>query len=207
MMGFLISCDNINHKRSAHPQRVVSYNIIINIYFNYNSHITRKRWNKLMKIKNGNQEPKSNNNKQKTILYHKVAIWNKESSHMASDQEKFPVIQRAILKYEPNLVVLTKANISDKNLSNVKSEFEGYNFHTKITPGTEHARVALLVKKSTIHLKRLHELEHPDLSCMWFKMCLDDQNIMLAAWYHQWQLPMDIRHLKTDGVKGQVERF
>ena len=33
------------------------------------------------------------------------------------------------------------------------------------------------------------------------------QNIVLAAWYRQWQLPMDIRHLKTDGVEGQVERF
>ena len=78
-----------------------------------------------MKIKNGNQVPNNKENKQKTKLYHKVAIWNKESSHMASDQEKFPVIQRAILKYEPNLVVLTEANISDKNLANVKSEFEG----------------------------------------------------------------------------------
>ena len=64
-----------------------------------------------------------------------------------------------------------------------------------------------MVKKSMIHLKRLHEIEHPDLSCMWFKMCLDDQTIVLAAWYRQWQLPIEIRHLRTDGVNCQVERF
>ena len=45
-----------------------------------------------MKIKNGNLVPNNKENKPKTKLYHKVAIWNKESSHMASDQEKFPVI-------------------------------------------------------------------------------------------------------------------
>ena len=42
------------------------------MYFNYNSHITRKRWNKLMKIKNGNQAPNNKENKTKTKLYDKV---------------------------------------------------------------------------------------------------------------------------------------
>ena len=82
-----------------------------------------------MKMKNGNQHPKTNNNAEKEKLYHKVTIWNKESSHMASDQEKFPIIQRAILKYKPNLVVLTEANIGNENLPNVKSVFKNYEFH------------------------------------------------------------------------------
>ena len=117
------------------------------------------------------------------------------------------VIQRAILKHDPNLVILTEANLSNKNLANVESEFDGYDIHHKVIPGTSQARVALLVKKSTLHLKCLKDLEHPDLACVWFKMRLDDQTVVLAACYRQWRLPIKIRNQRTGGVDGEVERF
>ena len=98
-MGFSFPCDNINYTKSARSRTLISHMIIINTYFNHNSYTTRKRWNKSMKIKNWNQPPKSKNLAKKEKLYHKVATWNKQNSHMASDKEKFPVIQRAILKY------------------------------------------------------------------------------------------------------------
>ena len=112
-----------------------------------------------------------------------MVIWNKQSSHLASDRAGFSVIQRAVLKYDPNLVVLSEANISDANLKNVNSKLEDYDFHYKVIPQTKYARIALLVKKNTTHLKRLTELEHPDLACMWFKMRLGAQTVILATWY------------------------
>ena len=119
-------------------------------------------------------------------------MWNKDSPTLAYDLAKFSIIQRAILKYEPNLIVLSEANISEENLNNVKGEFEGYDIHYKISPLTKFARIAVMVKKSTIHLKRIEELEHPDLACMWFKVRLDDQTIILSTWYRQWHLPAEI---------------
>ena len=167
------------------------------MYFNHDSHITRKRWNRLMKMRNGNHVNNNNivdtskDDKNKKF-YHKVIVWNKDSPSLAYDQAKFSIIQRAILKYEPNLIVLSEANISEENLKNVKGEFEGYDIHYKISPLTKFARIAILVKKSTIHLKRIEELEHPDLACMWFKLRLDDQTMILSTWYRQWQLPAEI---------------
>ena len=77
-----------------------------------------------MRITNGNQPPNNKKKIEKEKLYHKVAIWNKQISHMASNKDGFPIIKRAILKYEPNLVVLTEANISDENLPKVKNKFK-----------------------------------------------------------------------------------
>ena len=105
-----------------------------------------------MKIPNGNQVANNNNyninidinkkqnkNKKKEKLYHKVVIWNKQSSHLASDNDAFPVIQRAILKHDPNLVVPSEANLSDENFENVKSTVENYYFHYKVIPETKYA--------------------------------------------------------------------
>ena len=104
------------------------------MYFNHPSHISRKRWNKLMKITNGNQtKPHNNNKKVKEKLYHKVVIWNKQSSYLASDNEGFPVFKRAILKHDPNLVIITEDNLSNAKLANVESEFEGYDIHHTLT--------------------------------------------------------------------------
>ena len=61
-MGFSFPCKNISFGESACPHMMVSHPVIINMYFNHNSYITRKRWNKIMKMTNGNQPP---NNKKK----------------------------------------------------------------------------------------------------------------------------------------------
>ena len=137
-----------------------------------------------MKVTNGNHRKSPEKNRKSTEkLYHKVVVWNKQSSYLASDHKGFPVIQRAILKHNPNLVVLTEANLSSENLANVANEFNGYVIHHKVIPGTSHARVAVMVKKSSLNLKRLKDLEHPDLACMWFKLKFKDQTIIMAAWY------------------------
>ena len=211
LVGFIAPCENVNYRNTQYPRIIIHYKLMINMYFNHESHITRKRWNKLMKIKNGNhlnsnkKDADKNNKTQK--LYHKVVIWNKDSPTLAYDQTKFSIIQRAILKYEPNLIVLSEANISEENSNNVKGEFEGYDIHYKISPTSKFARIAVMVKKSTIHLTRMEELEHPDLACMWFKLRLDDQTIILSTWYRQWQLPIEIRSARTQGIDGQVERI
>ena len=194
IIGYTAPCVNVNQGKSQRPRTIIHFNIPINLYFNRDSHITRKRWNKLIKMKNGNctinnNQETYNKNDKNSKFYHKVVIWNKDSPHLASDQAKFSVIQRAILKHEPNLVVLSEANISEENLDNVKGEFEGYDIHYKISPSTKFARIAVLVKKSTIHLKRLTELEHPDLACMWFKLKLEDQTIILSTWYRLFVFP------------------
>ena len=174
VIGFLAPCDNVNYRNSQKPRIIIHYKLLINMYFNHNSHLTHKQWNKLMKIKNGNHVNRNNKGDERRDktekLYHKVVIWNKDSPTLAYDQAKFAVIQRAILKYEPNLIVLSEANISEENSNNVKGEFEGYDIHYKISPSTKFARIAVMVKKSTIHLTRMEELEHPDLTCMWFKL-------------------------------------
>ena len=47
-----------------------------------------------MKITNSNEtKSDSMNKKPKEKLYHKVVVWNKQNSYLASDNEGFPVIQ------------------------------------------------------------------------------------------------------------------
>ena len=55
LTGYAYPCRNIAYRESTRPREIIPYAIIINMYFNHQSHIARKRWNKLMKITNGNQ--------------------------------------------------------------------------------------------------------------------------------------------------------
>ena len=61
LIGYIAPCENVNYRNAQRPRIIIHYNLPINMYFNHDSHITRKRWNKLMKMKNGNHE--NNNNK------------------------------------------------------------------------------------------------------------------------------------------------
>ena len=53
----------------------------------------------------------------------------------------------------------------------------------------------------------MEELEHPDLACMWFKLWLDDQTLILSTWYREWLLPAEIHKNRTQVIDGQVERI
>ena len=134
-LAFINPCSNIASKDGHRPREIINYYITINMYFNHSSYITRKRWNKIMKITNGNvTKSHEKGRKTKEKLYHKVVVWNKQNSNHASDKEGFPVIQRAMLKHDSNLIILTEANFSDENFANVASEFNRYNIHHKVIP-------------------------------------------------------------------------
>ena len=53
--AFINPCSNIASRDGHRARDIINYSIIINMYFNHSSHITRKRWNKIMKITNSNQ--------------------------------------------------------------------------------------------------------------------------------------------------------
>ena len=53
-------------------------------------HISRKKRNKRMKIINGNR----NKPREKKKHYHRIAIWNKASSHLQSSFPGFPIIKQ-----------------------------------------------------------------------------------------------------------------
>ena len=82
LIGYTVPCVNVNQGKSQRPRIIIQVYIPYSVFNNKKSHITRKRWNKLIKIKNGNsdtnnnQETNNKNDKNKKY-YHKVVIWNK----------------------------------------------------------------------------------------------------------------------------------
>ena len=65
----------------------------------------------------------------------------------------------------------------------------------------------MMVKKNIINITRLTQIEDPIMSCMWFKIKTQDSTKVFSAWYRQWNLPADIRHLHDDSVDDEVPRL
>ena len=68
IFGYIAPCENVNQCNTQRPRVIIHYNLPINMYFNHDLHITRKRWNKLMKMRNGNHMTNNNKINIKVIL-------------------------------------------------------------------------------------------------------------------------------------------
>ena len=65
----------------------------------------------------------------------------------------------------------------------------------------------VFVKKDTINITRLTQIEQAETACMWFKIKTEEKTFTLAAWYRQWELPVGIKNQYTNGVDGEVARL
>ena len=63
----------------------------------------------------------------------------------------------------------------------------------------------MMVKKNTVNITRLFNIEEPTNSCMLFKIKTQDMLFVLVAWYRQWEHPEIIKQTHTNSVDGEVE--
>ena len=165
--------------------------IILRINISNIKRISHRKWNKLIKIVNGNRD---NKKPVKTKRYFKVVISNKGNSNFNSESEKFLAIKTEIFNQNGDLVILSEAEFNPVDEEHIKGEFPNYDIHFKITNGAIKARIVVLVKKDTINITRLAHIEQNETACMWFKIKTEDKNFVLAAWYRQWHHPAIVEH-------------
>ena len=77
--------------------------IILKINISNIKKISHRKWNKLIKIINGNREYKM---PVKTKRYFKVVTWNKGNSNCNSESDKFLAIKTEILNQNGDLVII-----------------------------------------------------------------------------------------------------
>ena len=78
--------------------------IILRINISNIKRISHRKWNKLIKIINGNRD---NKKPVKTKRCFKVVIWNKGNSNFNSESDKFLAIKTEILNQDGDLVILS----------------------------------------------------------------------------------------------------
>ena len=88
-----------------------------------------------------------------------------------------------------DIVVLSEAEFNPKDKDNILGEFPNYDIHFKLIPRAIKARVMMMVKKDTVNITRLYNIEEPASSCMWFKIDTQAMSFVLATWYTQWEHP------------------
>ena len=116
-------------------------------------------------------------------------------------------INTEILNQIGDIIIISEAEFDPIDEDHIKGEFPNYDLYYKIINGAIKARILVLVKKDTVNITRLTQIEPNETACMWFKIKTEDQNFTLAAWYRQWDHPLSVKHLYTDGIDGQVERL
>ena len=82
--------------------------------------ISHRKWNKLIKIINGNREYKK---PIKTKRYFKVVTWNKGNSHFNSNSENFLAIKTELLHQNGDLIILSEAEFNPLDENHIKGEF------------------------------------------------------------------------------------
>ena len=65
----------------------------------------------------------------------------------------------------------------------------------------------MMVKKETVNLTGISNMEESTISCIWFKIKTQDITFVLASWYRQWEHPELIKPCYTNGVDSEVERL
>ena len=83
-----------------------------------------------MKIINGNR----NKPREMKKHYHRIAIWNKASSHLQSSFPGFPIIKQSILNSKANMIILSEANITEENIQKHKRQVPGLRYSLKANP-------------------------------------------------------------------------
>ena len=137
--------------------------IILKINISNIKKISHRKWNKLIKIINGNHEYKK---PVKTKRYFKVVTWNKGNSNFNSESDKFLAIKTEILNQNGDLVIISEAEFNPIDEDHIKGEFPNYDPHFKIMTGAIKARIMVLVKKNTINITRLTQIEQNETACM-----------------------------------------
>ena len=94
--------------------------IILKININNIKKISHRKWNKLIKIINGNREYKK---PVKTKRYFKVVTWNKGNSNFNSESDKFLAIKTEILNQNGDLVIISEAEFNPIDEGHIKGEF------------------------------------------------------------------------------------
>ena len=145
--------------------------IVLKINIHYIKKTSHKKWNKLIKIINGNRFYKK---PVKQKRHFKFVTWNKGNSHLNSESEIFLSIQTEILNQNGDIVVLSEAEFNPKDKDHIKGEFPNYDHHYKLIPGATKARIMMMVKKDTINITRINKIEEPASACMWFKIKTED---------------------------------
>ena len=164
--------------------------IILKMNISNIKQISHKKWNKLIKIINGNRVYKK---PVKTKRYFDVVVWNKGNSNLYSDSDKFLAIKTEILNQNGDLIILSEAEFNPSDKDHIKGEFPNYDIFYKLIPGAIKARILVLVKKDTINITRLTQTEQAETACMWFKIKTEEKTFTLAAWYRQWEHPLTIK--------------
>ena len=114
-------------------------------------------------------------------------------SNFNSDSEKFLAIKTEILNQNGDLIILSEAEFNPSDKNHIKGEFPNYDIFFKIIPGAIKAGILVLVKKDTINITRLTQIEQAETACMWFKIKTEEKTFTLAAWYRQWEHPLAIK--------------
>ena len=94
-----------------------------------------------------------------------------------------------------------------QDATDILGQFPNHDIHYKITPGAIKARIMTMVKKVTVNISRLSNIEESAMSCMLFKIKTQAITFVLTAWYRQWEHPELIKPYNTNGVIVEVERL
>ena len=98
--------------------------------------------------------------------HHRIAIWNKASSHLQSSFPGFPIIKQSILNSKANLIILSEANITEENIKNINGEFPDFDIHRKYIPGSKLSRIAVMTKNQGLNIQRMESIEDPSTACI-----------------------------------------
>ena len=80
---------------------------------------------------------------------------------------------------------MSEAEFNPRDESDILGQFPNYDIHFKVTKGASKAGVMMLVKKDTVNITRINNIEEPATSCMWIKIKTQDITFVMAAWYRQ----------------------
>ena len=106
----------------------------------------------------------------KTKRYFKVVTWNKGNSHFNSNSDRFLAIKTELLHQNGNLVILSEAEFNPLDENHIKGEFPNYDLFFKVIPGAIKAKIRVMVKKDTVNIMRLLNIEEDKTACMCFKI-------------------------------------
>ena len=146
-------------KNSYEWFRIYMSKIILKMNISNIKQISHKKWNKLIKIINGNRVYKK---PVKTKRHFKVVVWNKGNYNFNSDSDKFLAIKTEILNQNGDLIILSEAEFNPSDEDHIKGEFPNYDIFYKLIPGAIKARILVLVKKDTINITRLTQIEQAE---------------------------------------------
>ena len=161
-------------------------------------HKLKMKWNKIMKMVNGNIRRK------KTKTHLKVLQINKGNS---SYKTKANLIHQILVENQSDVAVIGEANLNRDDKA-IRDDNPAYNVEEKVMETCEESRLVVLIKKE-IEYERMTSLEFNDISMIWLKIKINRGKFLnLVAMYRQWKLPPSMRNSPDRiGLPAQLDRF